>query len=266
MIKRTTGTKEFGTGVVLSGGGARGYAHLGVLKAMNEAGMSPEIISGTSAGAIAGVLYADGYTPAQILKILGKNSRLDFLKLTVPKDGLLKMSGMIRLLREALRAKTFEELKIPLVVTATNLNLGRIEYFSSGELLWPVVASASIPVIFTPVEMNGYKYVDGGVMDNMPVAPIEKKCRMIIGSYVNEIGESNNFGSLMGIAERSFHLSIIKDLSVKKKKFDIFINPPGLNEFHAFDQAKAADIYRSGYQAAKKALHDYRQLKEGLAV
>lgn len=252
----------YDVGLVLSGGGARGYAHLGVLKALNELGIFPDIISGTSAGAIAGAMYADGYTPMQILKILGKNSRLDFLKLTVPRDGLLKMSGMTKLLGDSLRAKTFEELKIPLVVTATNLNLGKIEYFSSGELLTPVIASASIPVIFTPVEMNGCKYVDGGVMDNMPVGPVEKKCRILIGSYVNELGESDNFSSLIGIAERSFHLSIVKDLSAKRKRLDIFINPPGLSEFNAFDQAKAAEIFRSGYRAARTAVEEYRRKHE----
>ena len=187
-------TKRKATGLVLSGGGARGYAHLGVLKALNEEGIIPDIISGTSAGAIAGALYADGYTPDEIFKILAKNSRLNFLKLTVPKDGLLKMTGMIRVLKDALRANTFEELKIPLVVCATNLNQAKVEYFESGELIRAIIASASIPVVFRPVEIGGVCYVDGGVMDNMPVAPIEKRCRVLIGSYVNSIGERDKIG------------------------------------------------------------------------
>ncbi len=250
------------TGLVLSGGAARGYAHLGVLKALNEEGIYPDIISGTSAGAIAGALYADGYSPDEILAILGKNSRLDFLKLTMPRDGLLKMTGMIRLLKEVLRATRFEELKLPLVVSATNLNQARVEYFESGELLRAVIASASIPVVFRPVEINGNQYVDGGVMDNLPVAPIEKRCRMLIGSYVNALGERNNFSSLTAIAERAFHLSVTKDLAAKQRKLSLFINPIELSRYNAFDQPKAEEIFRIGYRATKEKIAAYRRNHE----
>jgi NTE family protein len=251
------GNRQFNVGVVLSGGAARGYAHLGLLKALNEFGVYPDIISGTSAGAIAGALYADGHTPEDIFDILATNSRLDFLRLAVPKDGLLRMSGMIRVLREAFRAQKFEDLEIPLVVAATDLNNARIEYFSSGELLRPVIASASIPVIFKPTVINNIYYVDGGVMDNLPISPIEDKCRLIIGSYVNSLGFGNNFNTLMGIAERSFHLSVTKDLANKQKKFDLFINPPELSEYNAFDQPKAREIFEIGYNTAGAALKEF---------
>jgi NTE family protein len=247
------------TGLVLSGGAARGYAHLGVMKALNEEDIYPDIIAGASAGAIAGALYADGHSPDEILEILGKNNRLDFLKITVPKNGLLKMDGMIKVLQKALRAKTFEELKIPLVVSVTNLNHAKVDYFDSGELLWAVIASASIPVIFKPVEIDNNYYVDGGVMDNLPLEPIEDKCSMLIGSYVNEMGERDTFNSLLGIAERSFHLSVIKDLAAKQKKFDIYINPKELSKYNAFDQAKAEEIFKIGYKAAKEKISEYRK-------
>jgi NTE family protein len=250
------------TGLVLSGGAARGYAHLGVMKALNEEGIYPDIISGASAGAIAGALYADGYTPVEILEILGKNSRLDFLKLTVPKDGLLKMEGMIKVLKKALRAKTFEDLKTPLVVSVTNLNLAKVEYFESGELLRAVIASASIPVVFKPVEMDNTFYVDGGVMDNLPLAPIEKRCRVLIGSYVNEMGERKNFNSLLGIAERAFHLSVTKDMAAKQKKFNLFINPKELSNYNAFDQASSEEIFKIGYKVAKEKISEYRKNHE----
>jgi NTE family protein len=247
------------TGLVLSGGAARGYVHLGVIKALNEEGIFPDIISGTSAGAIAGALYADGYSPDEILEILGKNSRLDFLALTVPKDGLLKMSGMIQLLKKTLRATTFEELKIPLIITATNLNNARIEYFSSGELLNCIIASASIPVIFKPVVMNNISYVDGGVIDNLPVGPLEKKCSFLIGSYVNSLEERSGFNSLIAIAERAFQLSVTKDLQNKKKKFDIYINPPGLEKYNAFDQSKSHELFDLGYHGCKEKIGEYRK-------
>jgi NTE family protein len=216
------------------------------------------MISGTSAGAIAGALYADGYTPDEILDILGKNSRLDFLTLTVPKVGLLKMSGMIRILKKNLRATTFEELKIPLIVTATNLHSAKVEYFSSGELLRCIIASASIPVIFRPVVMNNISYVDGGVIDNLPVGPLERKCSFLIGSYVNSIEERDGFNSLAAIAERAFHLSVTKDLQQKRRKFDIYINPPELIKYNAFDQDKSHELFELGYRSCKEKITEYR--------
>ena len=106
----------------------------------------------------------------------------------MPREGLLQIGGVIKILKNNLHAKTFEELKIPLYVTATDLNNGKVVYFSKGDLLDPVIASASIPVLFQPVMINNICYVDGGVLDNLPVKPIEKKCRILIGSFVNPVG------------------------------------------------------------------------------
>jgi NTE family protein len=254
------------TGLVLSGGGARGYAHLGVMKALNEEGIFPDIISGTSAGAIAGAFYADGYKPEEILRILSENSRLNLMSFTIPKEGLMKMSGMIRLLRDYLRAKTFEELKIPLYVTGTDLNNGKIVYFSSGDIINPVVASASIPVVFRPVVINNISYVDGGVIDNMPIAPIEKHCSRIIGSYVNPLGERAGFTSFMAIAERSFQLSVSKDISAKRRRFDLFISPGELCKYNAFDQGKAKDMFAIGYDEAKKRILEFRSRQKFMSL
>jgi NTE family protein len=90
--------REYKTGFVLSGGGARGFAHLGVIQALNEAGISPDIISGTSAGAIAGAFYCDGHSPKEILKIMAHHSRLDYMRPTLPRNGLLEISGINKLL------------------------------------------------------------------------------------------------------------------------------------------------------------------------
>ena len=96
--------KQYKIGLVLSGGGARGFAHLGVIQALNEAGIYPDVISGTSAGALAGVLYADGYTPKEILKIMNSGSRLDFMRPTLPREGLLQISGIMKILKTQLSA------------------------------------------------------------------------------------------------------------------------------------------------------------------
>jgi NTE family protein len=243
-------------GLVLSGGGARGFAHLGVIQALNEAGIYPDVICGTSAGAIAGVFYADGYTPREIFNMTVSNSRLHYIRPIVQKDGLLQISGVIRILKDNLHATTFEELKIPLFVTATDLNNGRVDYFSSGELINPVVASASIPVLFKPVTIGDKNYVDGGVLDNLPIKPIENKCRFIIGSFVNPTGYQENVSNLINIAERVFLLSMSKEVNEKSKKFDLFIAPIELRNYKILDPEKAEELFMVGYYATKTKLDE----------
>jgi len=248
--------KKYKTGLVLSGGGARGFAHLGVLKALNDAGIYPDVIAGTSAGALVGVMYADGYTPDEILELMNSTSKLHYIRPTVPREGLLQISGIERILKENLRAKKFEDLKISLFVTATDLNNGIAEYFSSGELIKPVIASASIPVLFNPVVINKIHYVDGGVLDNMPIKPIEDQCEMLIGSFVNPTGYEETVTSLVQIAERTFMLNMAKELDLKAKKFDVFIAPPELKNYKILDPEKAIEVFDIGYKATKNKLED----------
>jgi NTE family protein len=256
--------KQYKTGLVLSGGGARGFAHLGVIQALNEAGIFPDVISGTSAGAIVGALIADGYTPAEIMKIPNSNKWFNYIRLTMPKNGLLHISGVIRILRDNLRAKTFEELKVPLFVTATNLNHGRIEYFSSGELLQPIIASASIPVLFKPVIMNGHCYVDGGVLDNLPIRPIEDKCDFIIGSFVNPTGYEENITNLIQIAERTFLLNVSKEVLDKSKRFNLFIAPQELRNYNILEPEKSEEVFLVGYNATKEKLKEMKMEKPAM--
>jgi NTE family protein len=241
--------KKYKIGLVLSGGGARGFAHLGVMQALNDAGIFPDVISGTSAGALAGVLYADGNTPTEIHRIMNSGSRLDFVRPTMPREGLLQIGGVIKILKATLKAKTFEELKIPLFVTATDLNNGKAVYFSKGDLLNPVIASASIPVLFQPVIINNICYVDGGVLDNLPLHPIENKCNFLIGSFVNPVGYMEKVSGLINIAERTFMLSISKEIVEKAKRFDLLIAPLKLSAYKILDPEKAEELFSIGYKA-----------------
>jgi NTE family protein len=253
----------YNTGLVLSGGGARGFAHLGVIQALNENNIFPDVISGTSAGAIAGVLYADGYTPKEIMGILNSTSRLHFMRPTVPREGLFRISGIIRILKEHLRAKTFADLRIPLFVCATDLHNGKAVYFSEGELIDPIIASASIPVIFKPVVINNIHYVDGGVLDNLPVRPLEKSCKFIIGSFVNPTGSEENFSNLSRIAVRIFMLNIAKEVALKADKFDLFIAPPQLKDYKILDPEKAEEVYKIGYNETISLLEKDKLINSG---
>lgn len=248
--------KKYKTGLVLSGGGARGFAHLGVIQALNEAGIFPDVISGTSAGAIIGVMYADGYSPKEILMLMNWASRFDYMRPALPREGLLQINGITKVLKTSLRARVFEDLKIPLFVAATDLNNGKSVYFSKGDIFEPVMASASIPVLFQPVRINDISYVDGGVLDNLPIKPIENDCQSIIGSFVNPIGYIEKISGLINIAERTFLLSVSKDVPEKSKRFDLFIAPLELRNFKLLDPEKANEIFEVGYKATKEKLEE----------
>lgn len=254
--------KKYKTGIVLSGGAARGFAHIGVLKALNEFGIFPDAISGVSAGGIVGSFYADGYKPDEILEIFGDKKMFNFIRLAIPNSGLARITGMEEVIREHLRAKQFKDLKIDFYLAATNYNKGEIEYFKEGELLPRIIASASIPVLFAPVKIGKYSYVDGGIIDNMPLEPLRGKCRKIIGVHVNPTGYTDEAEGIMKIAVRSFHLSVSAEIQNKINSFNPYIEPEKLRDFGLLDVGHAREMFQIGYEKAKEILSKKEKLKE----
>lgn len=246
--------KTYRTGLVLSGGAARGFTHIGVLKALNEEGIYPDIVSGVSAGALAGALYCDGYEADDIFSIFKDKSLMKFASITIPRDGLLGMDNLGEVLKESLRAETFEELKTPFYCNATNLNEGKSEYFHQGELVPRVMASASIPVLFKPVYMDKVTYVDGGVLDNFPVKPIQGMVDRIIGVHVNPTGKDEHIRGLIKIAERAFHLSVNSRIKEMAASCDMFIQPEKVNRYGLLHASAGKELYELGYEGAKKIL------------
>jgi NTE family protein len=240
---------DYKLGIVLSGGGARGFAHAGILKALNEKGIYPEIVSGVSAGAIVGALYADGHTPEEILEIFSRNdSFFKYVKFTVPRKSLFKAEGLRQNLSAHLEGKSFDDLQKPLYVAATNINTGKITYFQKGSVLDAVLASAAIPVLFDPVEIDGDLYVDGGVLDNFPLKPLQKQCKEVIGVSLNPIRPEGEFANLLSIAERTFRLSVSSNLELKIRRCSLVFEPPELGEFGLLDAARGKEMFEIGYQ------------------
>ncbi|HOY31835.1 MAG TPA: patatin-like phospholipase family protein [Bacteroidales bacterium] len=248
--------KKFETGLVLSGGALRGFAHAGVLRALNEAGIYPDVISGVSAGSIVGALYADGYKPEEIYSIFINKSLYKFLEFIVPNRGLVRMTGLYKTLLSRLRARTFEDLNIPLIVTLTNLNEARIEYFSQGELVRYIIASCTIPVIFQPMVIDDITYIDGGVLNNLPLEPIENDCEMLIGVNVNPVRRETKFNGMTNVADRAINMALNQLMAHKIPKFDIFIEPAELHKFSMMDAAKGDKMYDIGYKETRKILKE----------
>ncbi len=262
----TNQNKKYKCGIVLSGGAVRGFAHAGVLKALNEAGIFPDVISGASAGSIVGSLYADGRSPDEIMLMFADKSLYKFLEFIVPSRGLLKITGLYKELLKGLHAKVFEELKIPLYVALTDMNHGKSVYISKGELANHVIASCTIPGLFTPVVIDGITYVDGGVMNNLPLEPISHQCEMLIGVNTNPIGYQEEFSSMIKLTDRAVHMIIDNAIAEKKKNFDLFIEPAELNRYGLLDMSKGREMFNIGYEAAKIAVQNYQASKDSLTT
>jgi NTE family protein len=266
IFKKGNKKEKYHTGLVLSGGGTRGFAHLGVLKALEEHGIKPDIISGVSAGSIAGALYADGKSPEEVLNVLTSHKLLDYLEFTIPKTGLIKMSGFEKTLNKHLDAKNFEDLKIPLKVFAVNINTAEYVCFDEGPLSPAIKASSSIPIIFPPVKIGDYFYCDGGTINNFPIEPLLDTCERIIGVSVNPLGTQTKLGNLKQIAERTFQLAIRSHTLERKKRCDLYIEPEGLDDYGLLELSKAKEVFDLGYKAAIKALEEKGWSKDQIPV
>ncbi|MBD2701202.1 patatin-like phospholipase family protein [Spirosoma sp. BT702] len=235
-------------GLVLSGGGARGIAHLGVIKALQEIGIQFNQIAGTSAGAITGAFVAQGYSPDESLKIIESSSFVRHIRPAWNRMGLLRIDTIIEMYKKYIPHDTFEELQIPLHVVAVDLNAGEQVVFDQGELIRPVLASCCLPGIFEPLLINKRQFVDGGVLNNLPVDTIENKVDLLIGSHCNVLGPRKPIRSMRGVIERSLVLAIQSKTKDRFAKCQVLIEPPSLAEYSTTDISKARELFRIGYQ------------------
>ncbi len=245
----TSGRKKHRLGIALGGGGARGFIHLGILQALDERGVKPNIIAGTSAGAIAGVFLAAGIKPNKILKIL-KGRIFTYSRIRWPKDGIFSLEGLQNVLNKEIGVDKIEDLEIPLIITATNLNTGKTEYIEQGPLTEAVLASSSIPVIFRPIVMNGHKYSDGGLLDNLPLTPLMNRCKKTIAINISPVEQMETVNGILRIAARTFQMSVNSQAHRLKDKCTLFIEPTGLKKYDLLDLDKADDMFQIGYQYA----------------
>lgn len=235
-------------GLALSGGGARGVVHLGVIKALEELGIEISVIAGTSAGSIVGSLYAYGHSPEEIFKIINTTSFFKSVRPAWTWAGLLRLDGLRDALLKQMPENSFDVLKRGLIVAATDLVKGKPAYFTEGELIPAILASSCVPGIFSPVEFNGSYYVDGGLMDNFPVSVLVEQCDFIIGSHCNPIADGFDKRNLKAIVERSLLLAINGNTSNSKKLCNVFIEAPGMGNISGFELARAEDMFLIGYE------------------
>lgn len=242
---------KYKTGICLSGGGARGIAHIGVLQALESAGIEPEIISGCSAGAMVGALYAAGCSPHKIYSIIENKSIYSIIKMGLPNKGMVELAYFRKVLLENIPHNSFEELKKPFYISVTNLNSGKCEIVGSGKLIDYVIASQSIPLVFKPLKIGEHLYCDGGVINNLPVEPIRRQCEILIGVNVTPLHPTEKLNSMREVGYRVLNINLMVNMEERLKQCD-FVIETETSGYTIFDINKSKIIYDAGYEAGLK--------------
>ncbi len=282
-------------GYALSGGGARGFAHIGVLKVLEEEGIHPDYIAGTSIGAVIGALYAMGYSTRELEEIC---LNLDWKQLTsdaqqrkdlyigqkrwapygnavfelndswVPQLPSSVYIGnnlnleLFKLTASASQIENFSEFPVPFTCIATDLLTGEGVIFSEGSLMQAVRASISIPSLFEPFELNGRYYIDGGVSQNMPINLLHQKgADLVLGIKVNStLRNEENLNNLVDILDQTINIGITRNLNAYLDECDLLIEPD-LSQFVSTDYQHLEDIIAAGEASARQNIDQIRAFK-----
>lgn len=248
--------QEYDIGFALSGGFIKGFAHLGAIQALYEHGIRPDIISGVSAGALAGVFIADGCEPYKVLDHFSGYTFNDLTTMVIPTSGFYELKEFIAFLKGHLKAKRFEELQIPLLVTATDFDHGKSVHFHRGSLAERIAASCCMPVMFKPLRINGVHYVDGGLLMNLPVSPLRKQCEKIVAINVSPLIKDKYKNNILSIATRSYRYMFRANTFNDRNICDLLIEPYNLDGYSNRELNKAEEIFEQGYSTANKVLEN----------
>ncbi|MGL4597178.1 MAG: patatin-like phospholipase family protein [Bacteroidia bacterium] len=255
------GEEKSGIGLVLSGGGARGFAHFGVLQALDELKIDVRAVAGASAGAIAGAFWLSGYKPKESIELIRSYSVFSWMRLRWRSQGILSMEKVVELMEKYL-PQTFEELSKPLTICATDILAGESVYYNAGPLVKPMCGSAALPVLFDPLEFEGRRLVDGGALNNLPLEPLQASCAKIIAVHVNPVEPIRNEDlGMRSVVDRTIRLVVGQQVAYKKAYCNVFIEPPASIQSSMFDLKGADDLFQSGYDSAMAVKDDLLALQ-----
>ena len=253
-------------GVALGGGFARGIAHIGVLRVLEQEGIPIRVVAGTSVGALIGACYCSGLSLAEMEEV-ARNSRFtSFARWTLSRYGFASNDRMVSFLTRTLKCKTFEDLRIPLGVTATDFNTGEGVVFHSGTLIDPIRASCAYPGMFLPVEIRGRHLVDGMLSHPVPTRPLrDMGADRVLAVHLK--GTWSNGGPprhLFDVIGQSFAIAQDAMSSLWRGAADLVIEPD-VAGFGYDDFKRAADLIKVGEVAMRKALPEVRKWIEAPA-
>jgi len=253
-------------GVALGGGFARGIAHIGVLKVLEEEGIPVRMIAGTSVGAIMGAAYCSGLTIPELEELAHKVRFTTFARWTLSRYGFASNDRMVAFLKQTLKVQTFEEMRIPLGVTATDFNTGKGAVFTSGSIIDPVRASCAYPGMFLPVEIQGSWLVDGMLSYPVPTLPLrEMGAERVLGVHLkgqwSKTSAPRHYFDVIG---QSFAIAQEMMSSMWRSGADVVIEPD-VAGFDYDDFKRADELIRVGALAMRRALPEVRKWLEAPA-
>ncbi len=252
----------YALGLALSGGGARGIAHLGVLAALEELQLPVARLAGVSSGAIASVFYAAGFPPREILRLLLATNVFRLTRPAFSRFGLLRLDAVEQLLARHLGSTiNFEDLRLPLTLVATDLMAGESVYFSAGPLLPPLLASSAVPIIYRPVEYQGRQLVDGGLLNNLPVEPLLGHAGLrVVGVHCNPINPQARIPNFRRLIERTLHLAINANTAARKSQCHLLLEPPELRHYRPLGYRRGPELFDIGYHYTLSQAAELRAL------
>jgi len=252
-------------GLVLSGGGARGIAHIGVVQALRERGLAPDVIAGSSSGAIIGAFAAAGHSTETMLDFFATRSPFRLQMVTMRKAGIVDTAKVIASFRDYFPEDSFEALETRLFLTATDIVNARLTIFESGPLIQAILASCSMPMVFTPTEIDGRIYVDGGVINNFPVEPVRGRCDVLVGHYASplRVVRTADIDGVLAVSQRALEVAMFFSSKTKFHECDVMLAPEELHSYGLFDTKNHREIFEIGYRAASASLDEIeRELEE----
>jgi NTE family protein len=242
-------------GLALGAGSARGFAHIGVLKSLDQAGIKAHMLAGTSAGSLAGIFYAAGFTPWQMEEVALKVRDVDVADFsTASKRGMLAGEALQKLVNEYCRGAKIEQLKLPYAAIATNLKTGDSAMLRTGDCGMAVRASCSIPGVFVPATIEGQELVDGGLTSPLPVKEVRSLgADFVIAVDVGSRPQNNTNAGLYEVLLQSFEIMGRALTQAAATQADIVIRPDTLR-YSSTDFSARKDIIQAGYEATQKML------------
>ncbi len=255
----TSAKKPVKIGLALGGGAARGFAHVGVIAVLEEAGLRPQLVVGTSAGSLVAALYASGKTSAQLRQTaLGMEEvAITDWMLPIIGRGIFRGDALAKYVNELVAGRLIENMVIPLGIVATDLGNGRAVLFQTGDAGTAVRASSAVPAVFVPVKINGRDYVDGGLVSPVPVRFARQMgADVVIAVDISNSPEDNTAEGSLQILLQTFAImgKSINDFELKAA--DVVVRPAqaGLKSADFSSRQRAIDAGRAAMLAALPAL------------
>ena len=213
-------------GLALGGGAARGFAHIGVIQVLEEAGLRPDLIVGTSAGSLVAALYASGKTGAELATLADAMDEWAFTDWSYPGRGLIRGEGLAKFVREHTGGRTIEQLRLPLGIVATDLENGQPILFQRGDVGTAVRASSAVPAVFQPVRIGAREYVDGGLVAPVPVRFAKQMgAELVIAVDISAPPEGNTTGDALRMLLQTFAIMGRSINNFELREADVVLRP-----------------------------------------